>query len=366
MWPRVRDAALIAVCLLLLWQGVQVVATTPGPRVLAALTMLVPIGALPWRRRHPTPVFLVAALPNLAYWLVFGAPENAGLLIALSVELYAVGRWEPVRSRAYAVIALAVVAFVVHEWRDPTNVNVVQVLKALPYDGVGTLAWLLGAYVRIRGEQQVSTADRIAAEERTRIARELHDIVAHGIGVMVVQAEGAAEVVDQDRVRAKAAMERVAQTGRESLVELRRALGMLREPGEAAHDPLPGLARVEELLDLVRQSGLKVRRETTGTPTALSPGVDLALYRVVQEALTNTLRHASARRVLVRIEHEPAQVRVEVTDDGRALPGQQAPTGGGLLGIRERVAMLGGEVDLGPLAEGGFRVRVRVPTGSRP
>jgi signal transduction histidine kinase len=158
-------------------------------------------------------------------------------------------------------------------------------------------------------------------------------------------------------------MERVATTGRESLVELRRALGLLRESGPASHEPLPGLGRLEPLLGRARDSGLEIRHETTGIPRPLSPGVDLALYRVVQEALTNTVRHAGARRAVVAVDHGEHRVRVTVTDDGCGGAPSAAPGGSGLLGIRERVRVLGGEVEAGPLAAGGFRVAVSVPRG---
>lgn len=365
-WVRVRDAGLVAVALLLAWQGLQASTTTPGPTVLAGLVMLPGILALPWRRQHPSTVLVLATLPNFAYWLAFGAPENAGMLVSLATCLYAVGRWERVRRRANTLILLGLPVFVVHEWRDPTNTSLDQLLRALPYDAVGVAAWLLGSFIRVRLEQRTSAAERIATAERTRIARELHDIVAHGIGVMVVQAEGAAEVLDVDPARARVAMERVADTGRASLVELRRALGMLR--GDAAADsagaPQPGLARLDALIDTLRETGLSIDRRVTGSPRTLSPGVDLALYRVVQEALTNTLRHADARHAVVEIEHTADTVRVRVTDDGRNAH-EPATTGGGLLGIRERIGMLGGEVELGPLGSGGFGVAVSVPTGPR-
>jgi signal transduction histidine kinase len=364
-WVRARDACLVVAALALGWQGLQVPATTPGPVVLAGLAMLPGILALPWRRQHPSTVLVLATLPNLGYWLAFGAPENAGMLLSLTSCLYAVGRWEQVRRRATALILLGLPVFVVHEWRDPNNTIFQQLLQALPYDAIGIAAWLLGAFIRVRTEQRTSVAERIATAERTRIARELHDIVAHGIGVMVVQAEGAAEVLDVDPARARAAMERVADTGRESLVELRRALGMLRGVGRADGAPQPGLDRVDDLIRTLGDTGLRIDRRVTGTPRPLSPGVDLALYRVVQEALTNTLRHADARHAVVEIEHAADAVRVRGTDDGRNAH-EPTSTGGGLLGIRERIGMLGGHVELGPVGTGGFRVAVSVPTEQQP
>ncbi len=362
-WVHVRDMCLVTVALVLGWQGLHQSETTPGPKWLAGAVIAVPIVLLPWRRSRPSLVFALGAVPSVIYWLAFGAPENGGMLLALTTTLYAVGRWEPLRRRANLVILFALPVFVVHEWRDPANSSFGELLKALPYDAVGVAAWLLGALLRIRLEQRASTAERIATAERARIARELHDIVAHGIGVMVVQAEAAAEVLDRDPTRARVAMERVADTGRSSLVELRRALGMLRDDAPPSGSPQPGLARLDELVRAVGDSGLHINVRETGPARSLAPGVDLALYRVIQEALTNTIRHADARHAVVEIEHTDDAVRVLVTDDGRA---SSAPvdTGGGLLGIRERIGMLGGQVELGPVTTGGFRVAVRVPTGA--
>jgi signal transduction histidine kinase len=362
---RVRDAVLVVVCAGLAWQGSAVVETSPGPRWAVLASMAPGILVLPWRRWRPLAALVVGLAPNVAYWLAVGAPESVGILLPVSVLGYAVGRWEPVRRRSYAALGLIVAMTVVHEWRDPTITSLPELMQALPYDGIALAAWLLGAYVRLRDEQRGAAEARIAATERTRIARELHDIVAHGIGVMVVQAEGAAEVVQRDPARARTALDHIADTGRESLVELRRALGVLREDsrGEGAlAAPQPGLARLDDLIETVRRSGLQVEHDSTGTCTGLSAGADLTVYRVVQEALTNTLRHSGARRAYVRVSHGVGGVIVEVTDDGAtAGPGPLGSGGSGLRGIRERVAMLGGDVEIGPMAGGGFRVSVRLP-----
>jgi signal transduction histidine kinase len=362
-WVRARDVVLVAVCALMAWQGSAVAETSPGPRWAVLASMAPGILVLPWRRTYPLPCLVVGLLPNLLYWLLVGAPESLGILLPVSLLGYAVGRWEPSRRRLYAALALGVAVPVLHEWRDPTITSLGALAAALPYDGIAVAAWLLGAYLRLRGEQRTATEARIVATERTRIARELHDIVAHGIGVMVVQAEGAAEVLPRDPARAGQALEHIAETGRASLVELRRALGVLRDDGPAStvpSTPQPGLARLDDLVESVRRSGLQVDHESTGAPEGLSPGADLALYRVVQEALTNTLRHSGARRASVRVTHRAGGVAVEVVDDGTGLDPVR-PGGSGLRGIRERVSMLGGDVEIGPTADGGFRVAATVP-----
>ncbi len=332
--------------------------------MLALLAMLPGILALPFRRRWPVAAWSLWLGPNLLYWLVFGAPENGGLLLSGTVLLYAVGRWTDDRRRALVVVVATVPALVVHELRDPTNTDLLTVLRALPYDAFAPVAWLLGAFVRVRIEQRATLTERIAADERQRIARELHDVVAHGVSVMVLQAEGAAEVVARDPIRAQEAMEQVAQTGRSALVELRRALGVLREPDESGlREPVPGLAELDVLLDRVRTSGLAVELVREGTPAPLTAGADLALYRAVQEALTNTLRHSHARSARVCVRHRPGTVQVEVVDHGERRKGT-AGSGHGLAGLRERVSALGGSIEAEPLGDRGFRVALTVPTAS--
>lgn len=362
---RVRDLALVGLCAYLTVTGLRVTLTSPGPHWLLAACIGLGCALLLWRRNRPFLCWAVAAAPLAVYFVVFGAPENAGMLLMLITLLYAVARWEPDRRRALQVLAMMVGFLVLHEWRDPANTSWHQLLLALPYDGLALCGWLLGAFVRTVGEQRVAAAARIASEERTRIARELHDIVAHGIAVMVLQAEGAAEIVAHEPDRARRAMERVAESGRASLVELRRALGALRDPAEAGKAPQPGLARLEELLTTVRATGLSVELVTSGDLPVLSAGVDLAAYRVIQEALTNTLRHAEATRAQVRLHRHHDRVELEVRDDGRGTGGRDPGTheGRGLMGMRERVGLLGGSLETGPVVGGGFCVTAVLPTG---
>ena len=167
-WPvRPRDLALAAACLTLAVSGTAESATTPGPRPVLLACIGLGCALLPWRRLRPTATWALTTGPLTVYWLVFGAPENGGMLVVLIAMLYAVGRWEPVRRQALLVLLLMVPVMAVHEWRDPTNTSWHLLLLALPYDAVGLCAWLLGALVRARGEQRVAATAKIAAEERT-------------------------------------------------------------------------------------------------------------------------------------------------------------------------------------------------------
>jgi signal transduction histidine kinase len=223
-------------------------------------------------------------------------------------------------------------------------------------------AWLVGhsvnlriAYIQRLEQEQGEAAQRAAAEERVRIARELHDVVAHHVSSMVVQAEAAAA----SDGRSAGALDGIANTGRAALDELRRLLGVLRSGADAPLAPQPGLADIDGLAEPLRQAGIAVdvRRATDGP--ALPPGVELCAYRIVQEALTNVLRHARATHASVTVRDDGDVLAIEVLDDG--IDAVAGPGGHGLTGIDERVDLYGGTLDAGPQAGGGFAVRARLP-----
>jgi len=236
-------------------------------------------------------------------------------------------------------------------------------------------AWLGGWAVRSRtlraqlSEQRAVLAEHEAqwraeaavAEERLRIARELHDVISHGLSVMTLHAGGVRRLLAPEQVREREVLEAVERTGRESLAEMQRMLGVLRGPAETAEAAVtPGLADVDALLDAARSAGLGARLEVTGDVRPLPPGLDLAAYRIVQEAVTNVLRHARARSLVCTVEYRGSEVVVTVTDDGAGADGR--PGGGhGLIGMRERAALYGGAVEAGPRPEGGFAVRAVLP-----
>lgn len=234
-------------------------------------------------------------------------------------------------------------------------------------------AWILGdnlgtrrAYTRaleeraerLEREQEAERA-RAVAEEQARIARELHDVIAHNVSVMVVQAAAANDVFDSRPERAREALHAIEASGRSALAEMRRLLGVVRGDG-ADYAPQPGLERLDELVAQVRAAGLAVAVSVQGDPRPLPAGIDLSVYRVVQEALTNTLKHAHASRADVAVRYRDDELDVEVRDDGEG-GGNGDGSGRGLIGMRERVTAFGGSLDAGPRATGGFAVSARFP-----
>jgi signal transduction histidine kinase len=238
-------------------------------------------------------------------------------------------------------------------------------------------AWLAGLALSSRSQQALELraraeraerdredeARRAVEEERARIARELHDVVAHSVSVMVVQAGGVRRLLDPDQDRQREALLAIENTGRAALTEMRRMLGVLRsdEPQAGPLAPQPGLEHLDRLLEQTRQAGLSVELEVEGEPVPLAAGIDLSAYRIVQEGLTNTLKHAGPganARVIVR--YLPEQLELEVSNDG-TLPSNG--DGHGLVGMRERVALYGGTLEAGPGKNGGYSVRARLPVG---
>ena len=243
-------------------------------------------------------------------------------------------------------------------------------------------AWILGdnlhtrrAYVRSLEERaQLAEAGReeeareAVRNERVRIARELHDVVAHGVSVMVVQAGAARKVLDRDPARASEAMSAIESTGRESLNELRRLLGMLREAegSRSGRVPQPGIEHLTTLIEQTRSAGLAVELNVEGTPRPLAAGVDLSAYRIVQEALTNTIKHAGPAKASIRLCYGEDALELVVSDDGRGSLGGGNSRGHGIVGMQERVGVFGGELRVGNRPGGGFTVRATFPLEGAP
>jgi signal transduction histidine kinase len=215
--------------------------------------------------------------------------------------------------------------------------------------------------LRAEAEHEAQTRRAVDAE-RARIAGELHDVVTHNVSVMVVQAGAARSVLSSSPEQAREALLAVEASGRTAMSELRHLLGLLAPAGgdEELLVPQPGAARVPALVERVRAAGLSVELSVTGARD-LPPGVDLAAYRVVQEALTNVIKHAGTARAAVVLEYRRDDLVITVTDDGRPVTGAGGPGGRGLIGLRERIGLYGGELDAGPRPGGGWRVRARIP-----
>jgi signal transduction histidine kinase len=212
---------------------------------------------------------------------------------------------------------------------------------------------------------RTAAAERAVAEERQRIARELHDVVAHSVSVMTVQAGAVRRLLHPDQERERLALEAIEATGREALTEMRRLVGLLRDQS-ATPDfaPQPSMRAIDVLLGTVRESGLPVDLVVEGTPAELPPGVDLAAYRVIQEALTNALKYAGPARACVTVRWKRGELELEVANDGTSEPGGDGG-GHGLVGLRERVSLVGGTIESGPKEGGGFVVTAHLPLGDR-
>jgi signal transduction histidine kinase len=320
--------------------------------VLLGLALAVAQGAaLHWRRRYPERVMAVALAGGLGVWLL--APD-----VVLPVAgLFAIASLAAVRPLRVSLVGLAALIALC-----ATNFFTATVEDTVFTMGLAVGAWALGEAARNRRVAIEEEALRAAGEEKAHIARELHDVIAHSVSVIVVQAAAADDVFDERPDQARQALRSIERSGREAMAELRRLLGAVRPDGDArlAAGPQPGLDRVEELAEPLREAGLGVDVRREGEPAPLPAGVDLSAYRIVQEALTNTLRHADASRAEVTLRFRTDEVELEVLDDGAASGGAGA-SGQGLTGMRERALLLGGTLEAGPLPRGGYRVHARLP-----
>jgi len=345
-----------------------------SPRAVAAY-LLVVAHTLPIvvRRRFP--------LPALAWALASGAAfASLGLNLvplglAILVYLYTAAARCPRRDSLAGLVATEVLLGLVWLAR-PRSIGdgSTLVLDCL----IVAAAWWLGDGTRRRQEAVVTAQERAAeleqareelarravSEERLRIARELHDVVAHSMSIIAVQSGVGVHVLDSQPEEARKALVAVEATSRQALVEMRRLLGVLRRDAEPTGSlaPAPGLAEVETLAADVARTGVRVEVRIEGTPSVLPAGLDLSAYRIVQEALTNVVKHAGPATARVGVRYSPGQVSVEVVDDGRGTgTGGRDHGGHGIAGMRERAALYGGTLEVGPLPGGGFRVAAKLP-----
>ena len=330
--------------------------------------------ALAVRRRAPIAVLAVGLVViELDNTVLKGLAEAGAFLLGIVIGIYSAGRYARGYWAALSIVFVGVsIPLAAIEPGTPvafTDFAFFGMFFGGPY--------VAGRVIRHRREreQQLESeagalklerdlkAREAVAEERVRIARELHDVVAHAISVIVLQARGGRRVLHSDPGEAREAHDAIERAGEQALTEMRRQLGLLRDGDEElALAPQPSLARIDDLAASLTETGLPVEVRVEGTPVNLPPGIDVTAYRIVQEALTNTLKHAGPARAFVVVRYEPGVVELEVLDDG---PGAARGNGSGhgLVGIGERVAVYGGELASGRRPEGGYALRARLPFG---
>ncbi|WP_326636661.1 sensor histidine kinase [Streptosporangium sp. NBC_01755] len=379
--PRVTDALWLSPFLLVSVLNVWAVgtgdlaalgATRLGHWGFAGLGLLLFVPLL-WLRQRPVTVFVIISLTCFLQWL-FGM-QPLFFNVSVLVAMYGVASRRPLR---WAVGAGLVVEL---------GLALAFARPALPLDlsafatasAFAVAIWIAGIYTNTRRryleglEERAERAERerdqqarlAAAAERARIARELHDVVAHNVSVMIVQADGAGYAIEHDPEQARQAMRAVSATGRGALAEMRRMVGVLRADGvQEEYAPQPSLSQLDDLVARVRASGLAVELRMLGVPRELPEGEQLTVYRIVQEALTNTLKHGGPdSHAVVEMEYGVRELLLRVTDDGRGAAAPEREGGHGLVGMRERVALFGGSVEARPGPGGGFRVVARLPIG---
>jgi signal transduction histidine kinase len=335
------------------------------------------------RRRAPALLLTGQSVVLIALVMAYGASETLGWLLPLVAGVYAVAAYG--RPRRLLLTAAPVLScYAAMLLGDQLHAVRFDAFGSLPFVGLLLGGWLLGDYARTRrlylaqlaasaeltAREREEQVRRAAAEQRTRIAQELHDVLAHGMTVMVRQVEAGQARLDSDPARARASFTAVAETGRQSLGEVRRLVALLRDTGapeataaEVADAPPPGLGSVDGLAVHVSEAGLQVRVARVGELSGVPAGVGLAVYRIVQEALTNAMRHGRARSAVVTLRREDGAIVAEIHDEGCG-PDTSAHPGSGLPGMRERAALYGGTVIAGPGDEGGFTVRAVLPLAS--
>ncbi len=334
--------------------------TIPLPALLLVMVESLPL----WnRRRHPLLILAVVACAEIVKWALGYSNEPSGPALVFAVYAVSVYDRGPARvwvaGAAIALIAVAVGLLLLGDFQVSRNL--------IPAGATSLVAWVIGDYMRSRRRffdelvaRHQSEREQAAEEERLRIARELHDVVAHNVSVMAIQA-GAARVAGNS---SQEALESIEQSARATLSELNKMLGVLRKsPGAPELTPQPSLGEVDAVLKTAREAGLQATLKVTGQPRALPAAVDLSAYRIVQEAITNVLKHANASRVEVVVDYQPDAVALTISDNGSGTT-EVPSTGHGLIGMRERVEIFGGHLGTGSSSLGGFTVRARLPSNT--
>lgn len=355
-------ATLVAVLSLLdVWAPLSFV----GPvhhRPLLSLVFVLCCIALVWRRRAPLAVLAFVFTTLSLLYVAVGAPEALGTFLPPLVAIYAVGRYSDVRALVLGA-PVVLLGTAMHEVEDP---QFTLSGPAIFFWALLAAAWAIGHAFRRRtfAVEELQHARHVeVAAERARIARELHDVVGHGISIIVLQIVAALGMLDSgDGKAARTRLVATERSARETLGEMRRLLGLLEED-DAVMAPQPGLRELERLVRETREAGLPVDLEVRGESRDLPAGLELAAYRVVQESLTNVIKHAHSAGSHVIVDLRNDELVVEVVDEGHEIAQGPIAVGRGIAGIRERVALYDGEVEIGSSPDGGFAVRARFPVG---
>jgi signal transduction histidine kinase len=371
--PRAVDAVVAAA---LVAGAVAVAAAGKHHGPLTLLASAASCATVAWRRRAPAAMTAVVVVSITVAGVSSHGAHSTIEVIAVVLDYYMLGRMSIQRGRL-EVDAVLLVAPIAALLIIPGNSGVVQVAAnwtgfvGVPFvagRAVGSRAALsteLRANAQRLEREQQERARHAAAEERNRIARELHDVVAHSVSVMVIQTQAARRVAAGDREAARVALSSVQSCGRDALMEMRRMIGVLRHGDEElAGATAPALSQLGALVTRARAAGLPVELRIDGEPRELTPGLDLVAFRVVQEALTNAIKHAGPARALVRVTFTAGALELEISDTGRGpapADGDVDATGQGLVGMRERLVLYGGELQTGRARGGGFKVRARIP-----
>jgi signal transduction histidine kinase len=379
--PLLADIATAAAITTLHLVGLQLPGADDDRAIDAlAIALVVVPGALTvFRRTRPIPALAVATVLGMSYWVL--DYSGAGSFLAIVVLLYSAAVYASDRRRSTQVLivfTIALLAVLIAGYVSPVENEVslgVIVFNIVLFQ----FAWLAGDAVRNRRAEmkrlhdQMETAEfeqtklteHAVEAERNRIARELHDIVAHSMSVIVVQAEGARRLIGKDDESVQNALLAIEQTGRANLNDIRGIVGLLRTDG-TEYAPSPELSQLDRLVQQCSDAGLNVSLDVLGTPRALPPMIELSGYRIVQESLTNAMKHAGpAATAKVTIDYHEDSIDIAVIDNGRGAAADTPSTPGhGLLGIRERVEAFGGQIHMGPRVGGGFAVEARIPLGA--
>jgi signal transduction histidine kinase len=367
--PVVLDRALAAALTVSLLLETWLSGAAEGHRIALTLGGSLTTAAVAVRRRHPAAVGIGVAL--LSVLMQAAWPSQAiSYGIAWICDMYAFSVWTRTRTFALGLGAYVAAAFGMTLFPVASGGLETHLRHTVPFVVVSTVVMLIVRQgIRAR-DHRASVAERerelvareAVVEERARIARELHDVIAHNVSMMVVQAGAERRTLADQSGTTKEVLSTIEEIGRGALTEMRRLVGMLRADADDPLTPQPGLADLETLVGQVREAGLPVELHVEGDRRQLPAGVELSAYRIVQEALTNAIKHAGDAQAEVRVSYGPDTLELEILDDGAGTPVRVTGQGHGLVGMRERVALYGGQLQTGRAESGGFTVRVLLPT----